>query len=152
MRTTICAVVQLAALLGLAAVAGADEDPTGVALKGVVEDNLRAYNAKDAAAAMRSVHTKSPQYESTNAALTQQFREMDIKARLIDFKYMGHDDEFAVARVKIKVEGAAGSPFVSNTTDNIFLFHQEGGIWKVWTDDVLGVDFVQQVGTMAPPS
>jgi hypothetical protein len=152
MKTTICAVVQLAALLGLAAVAGAEEDQTGVALKTVVEDNLRAYNAKDAAGSMRTVHTRSPQYDTTNAALPEQFKELDVKASLVDFKYMGHDDEFAVARVKIKIEGPAGSPFVSNTTDNIFLFHQEGGVWKVWTDDVLGVNFVQQVGTMTPAS
>jgi hypothetical protein len=53
--------------------------------------------------------------------------------------------------VKINVEGPPGSVFVNNTTDNIMLFHQEGGVWKLWSDEVLGVDFEQRIGVIAPP-
>lgn len=151
MTRTIWVAVQVAALLGLAVVAAADEDKLAATLRSVMEDNLRAYDAEDADAAMRSVHTGSPQYEATKAALAGQFRDLDAKAKVAAFKYIGHDDEFAVARVKIQVEGPSGSVFVNNTTDNIVLFHQEGGIWKLWTDDVLGVDFEQRIGVVTPP-
>jgi hypothetical protein len=134
--------VQLAALLGLAAVAaGAADDELAATLRGVVEENLRAYDAEDARGVQRTMHTRSPEYSPTVTAVTRQLDDDDLTVRLVDFKYMGHDDEFAVARVKIKVEGPPGSVYVNNTTDNIVLFHQEGGTWKLWTDEILGVEF-----------
>ena len=151
MTRTVWVAVQVAALLGRAAAAGATDDKLAATLRGVVQDNLRAYDAEDADGAMRSVHTRSPQYEPTRAALPEQFQDLDVTAKLTDFKYMGHDDEFAVARVKIQVEGPSGSMFVNNTTDDIVLFHQEGGIWKLWTSEVLGVDFEQRIGVAVPP-
>jgi hypothetical protein len=147
MTMMIRTIVALVALLGLTVGAGAADDKLEATLRGVVEDNLRAYDSKDAEAAVRSVHTRSPQYDPTKAALAEQFKDLAVSAKLDGFTYMGHDDEFAVARVKIKVEGPPGSVFVNNTTDNIILFHQEGGIWKLWTDEVLGVDFEQRIGT-----
>jgi len=151
MTRTVWVAVQVAALLGRAAAAGATDDKLAATLRGVVQDNLRAYDAEDADGAMRSVHTRSPQYEPTRAALPEQFQDLDVTAKLTDFRYMGHDDEFAVARVKIQVEGPSGSVFVNNTTDDIVLFHQEGGIWKLWTNEVLGVDFEQRIGVVVPP-
>ena len=143
-------VVTLAALLGLAATAGAADNPLAATLRGVMEENLRAYDAEDVAGVQRTMHTRSPEYDPTVAALTEQFRDEDLTVKLVDFKYMGHDDEFAVARVKINVEGPPGSVFVNNTTDNLILFHQEGGVWKLWSDEVLGVDFEKRIGVIAP--
>lgn len=129
------------ALLGLAVTAGAADDKLTAELKGVVESNLRAYDAKDVQGALRGVHTRSPEYDTTKAALAEQFRDVGVTATLVDFRYMGHDDEFAVARVKTKLVGPAGSGFSDNVTDSVVLFHQEGGTWKVWSDEVLGVQF-----------
>ena len=143
--------VQIAALLSLAVTAGAADDKIAATLKSVVEDSLRAYDAEDADGTMRSVHTRSPQYDTTKAALAGQFQDLDLTAKVTDFKYIGHDDEFAVARVKIQVEGPSGTMFANNTSDNLILFHQEGGIWKLWTDEILGVDFEQRIGTVVPP-
>jgi hypothetical protein len=134
--------VAVMALLGLAAVAGAADDQLTTTLRGVVDGNLRAYDAKDAEGVLRGVHTRSPEYDTTKAALTEQFGALAVTATLIDFKYVGHDDEFAVARVKTKLVGPAGSGFSDNVTDSIVLFHQEGGTWKVWSDKVLGVQFI----------
>ena len=53
---------------------------------------------------------------------------------------MGHDDEFAVARIKAKTTGKPGSGFADNTVDAIVLFHQENGQWKLWSEDILGID------------
>ena len=94
-------VAVLATLLTVAAGAGAaDKNPLPTTLRGVVEDHVRAYNAHDVQGAMRDVHTQSPEYDSTKAAMEQQFRDTPVTAQLVDFKYMGHDDEFAVARMK----------------------------------------------------
>lgn len=138
---TMLRTVLATALLGLAVTAGAADDKLATQLKGVVDANLRAYDAKDADGVLRGMHTRSPEYDTTKAALAEQFRDLGITATLVDFRYMGHDDEFAVARVKTKLVGPAGSGFSDNVTDTVVLFHQEGGVWKVWSDEVLGVQF-----------
>ena len=133
----------VAALLGLAVGAGAaDKDPLATTLKGVVEDHVRAYNARDVQGAMRDVHSRSPEYDSTKAAMEEQFRGDPVTAELVDFSYMGHDNEFAVARMKLKIAGPPTSQFQNNVVDEVMLFHQENGTWKLWSDDVLGVEFV----------
>jgi hypothetical protein len=137
-------IVVLAALLGLAVGAGAaDKNPLATTLQGVVEDHVRAYNARDVQGAMRDVHSQSPEYDSTKAAMEEQFRDLPVTAQLVDFKYMGHDDEFAVARMKLKIAGPPTSQFQNNVVDEVMLFHQQGGTWKLWSDDVLGVEFVE---------
>lgn len=142
MTGTLRTVVLLAAMAGMpggATAAGAELSRT---LQGAVEENLRGYNAEDVGAALGVVHKASPEYEPTRAAMEEQFRDFDVQATLVDFRTLGHDDEFVVARVKTRFEGAAGSGFQDNVVDSILLFHQEGGVWKLWSDDVLGVEFV----------
>jgi hypothetical protein len=136
--------VVLATLLGLAATAGAADDKLGTTLRGVVEENVRAYDARDTDAFVRTLHPQSPGYEATKAILSDQFREGDIKVTLVDYKYIGHDDEFAVARVKLKTMAPPGSTdFQSNVTDSVVLFHRDefARAWKLWSDDVIGVQF-----------
>ena len=133
-------VALLAATLGLPMAALAADATLDAKLKGVVEENIRGYNAEDAAAALAVVHKASPEYEPTKAALEEQFRDLDVKATLVDFRTMGHDDEFVVARVKTRFDGPDGSGFQDNVVDSIVLFHQEGGVWKLWSDEVLGVE------------
>ena len=144
--TPIRRVAVLATVLGFAASAGAaDEDPLGATLRKVVQDNVAAYNARDVEGVMRGVHTRSPEYDPTRAAIAAQFTDLPVTAELVDFRYMGHDDEFAVARMKLKVGGPPTSQFQDDVVDSILLFHQENGTWKLWADEVLGVEFVEFV-------
>ena len=143
MKKSILMAAGVAAGLGLAGAASAATDAElSAATKAVVESNLSGYNAENPDAAMSAVHKSSPEYASTKAALAEQFRDLDVKATLVDFDYMGHDDEFIVARVKTKLVGPPGSGFADNVVDSLVLFHQENGVWKLWSDEVLGVDFV----------
>jgi hypothetical protein len=142
MAKTVRAIALLTALLGVAAAAGAAEDELAASLRGVVEANLKGYDAEDVDGALKEMHSASPEYGPTRTAMTEQFRDLDVSAELVDFRYIGHDDEFAVARVKIKLTGPHGSGFQDNVTDNVILFHQEGGVWKLWSDEVLGVELV----------
>jgi hypothetical protein len=146
MTMTIRLVVMLVTLLGLAVTAGAADDKLATTLHGVVEENVRAYDARDTDAFLRTLHPQSPGFEATKAILSDQFREGDIKVTLVDYKYIGHDDEFAVARVKMKTVAPPGSTgFQSNVTDSVLLFHRDEAAraWKLWSDDVLGVEFVE---------
>src|SRR5262249_57665479 len=112
-------------VVGVGVRGGAADDKLGATLRGVVEENVRAYDARDTDAFLRTLHPKSPGYEATKAILSDQFREGDIKVTLVDYKYIGHDDEFAVARVKMKTVAPPGSTgFQSNVTDSVVLFHR----------------------------
>jgi hypothetical protein len=128
-------------LLGFSAThARAEDDPLTAALRPVVAGNLAAYSREDVDATMSFVDSKSPDYESTKAALPAQFEQLDVKSELVDFKLIGHDDEFAVARVRFKSVGKPDSGFTDNTVDAIIVFHQENGAWKLWDESILGVE------------
>ena len=136
------AVILLLALAGEAPVANGDEGLTAQ-LRQVVLANLAAYNREDLAEAMKSVHTKSPEYGVTRAILPDQFTAFDARTELVSFAYIGHDDEFAVARVKLKTVDESGEAFEVNVVDTITVFHQEDGVWKYWSDHILGVEMGQ---------
>jgi hypothetical protein len=145
MTTMYRVIVPLAvAVLGITGAAPAADDKLATSLRGVVEENVRAYDARDTDAFLRTLHPQSPGYEATRAILSDQFREGDIKVTLVDYKYIGHDDEFAVARVKMKTVAPPGSTgFQSNITDSVVLFHRDefARAWKLWSDDIIGVQF-----------
>jgi hypothetical protein len=110
------------------------------AIQYVLDNNLASFNKRDLTASMSTIDTRSPDYEATKAALEEQFKDLDVTASLVKFTYIGHDDEFAVARASIKTAGKPGNTdFVDNTVDAILLFHMEGGAWKLWDETVLGV-------------
>jgi ketosteroid isomerase-like protein len=134
----------LALVLGLTATAGAAEkDPLASTLRKVMEDNVAAYNARDVDAVMRGVHTRSPEYDTTKTAVAAQFREVQARARVLDFDLIGHDDEFAYARLQLAVGGPPTGNFQDDVVDSLLVFHQENGTWKLWMDEVLGVEFVK---------
>ncbi|MBX3026860.1 hypothetical protein KF840_18280 [bacterium] len=115
------------------------DGPLIQSLRQVMAGNFEAYNKKDINALMQGVDSRSPDYEPTKKAAEAQFKDLDVTTELVDFVPMGHDDEFAVARIKAKTTGKPGSGFTDNTVDAIVLFHQENGQWKLWSEDVLGV-------------
>jgi len=123
--------------------ARAAEDPLAGALREVVVGNLAAFNRKDVDATMSFVDTRSPDYSSTKDEIVDDFKGYDLTAELVGFTLIGHDDEFAVARVKTKTTGKPNSGFVNNTMDTIAIFHQENGAWKLWSQQVIDSRMLQ---------
>ena len=132
------------ALLGLPAfgpsAARADDDALTTALRQVVAGNIAAFNKEDVDATMSYVDTRSPDYEATKNELATVFKDYDLTSELVSLTLIGHDDEFAVARVKEKTTGKAQSHFADNTVDSIMVFHQQNGSWKLWSQQNLGVE------------
>lgn len=104
--------------------------------------NLDAFNKENVDGAMATVDSRSPAWKSTKLELEQLFKGYDLKAELVKFVLMGHDDEFAIARVKTKTTGQPDSGFTNNITDAIVMFHQEGGTWKIWSEEILAVEIL----------
>lgn len=145
-----------AGILGLAALAlvlagQSAQAQLAPALQYVIDNNLASFNRRDLAGAMATIHTKSPDYDPTKQAMEEQFKDLDVTASLVKFDLMGHDDEFAVARAKVKTTGKPGSGFVDNTVDAVLLFHQEDGAWKLWDETVLGVDIEAPTAAATTP-
>ena len=102
--------------------------------------NLGAFDRKDVAASMRTIDSRSPDYAPTKQAIEDQFKDLNVRSEIVSFDYMGHDDEFAVARAKVKTTGQPGSDFMNNTVDAVMLFHQGNGTWKLWSEDIVAID------------
>lgn len=133
-----------AALLGLAsAPAARAQDALISALEKVSTDQIAAFNREDVAATMAYAHTKSPTYDTAKETLTEYFKGQDLKAEQVSFQYIGHDDEFALARVKVKVTSPGTEGFQDTIADTVTLFHQEGGTWKIWDAYLVGGDLVK---------
>lgn len=140
MKTRIIAFTA-ALLVATAAAAEHDAELAG-ALEKVSKDQIAAFNKEDIAATMAFAYSKSPDYDSSKEELTTLFADTDARAEQTAFAFVGHDDEFAVARVKVKVT-AADPGFQNNVVDTLMVFHSEGGAWKVFDTYVLGSELVK---------
>jgi hypothetical protein len=112
------------------------------ALEKVSQEQIAAFNREDAAATMGYAYSKSPAYDPAKTALAELFSGGDARAEQVSFHYVGHDDEFAVARVKVKVTAPGAPDFQGNVVDALMIFHVEGGSWKVWDSYLLGSELV----------
>ncbi|HYR95176.1 MAG TPA: hypothetical protein VEM57_00515 [Candidatus Binatus sp.] len=141
MRITGCAAFLMTVILVGAGTTAADDKDTALAatLRKLIEESYAAHDRKDVDQAMGHIDSRSPAYEKTRKALPSQF-ELGTATKLVYFRYIGHDDEFAVARVKFKTTGKPGTSFVANTVDTMTVFHQENGQWKFWDQLILGVE------------
>ena len=140
-RATVIALSLLA--LTVRGVAGADANAAlAETLRQVTEKSLAAYDRENAEATLETIHSRSPDYEGTQRALAGQFEQLEVRPELVHFAFIGHDDEFAMARVKLKTVATDDAAFQNNIVDSIMLFHQEDGVWKVWSDHILGVELI----------
>ena len=118
------------------------ETELATTLERVLASHVKGYEDEDLARTLAAIHTKSPEYQRTKDELPAQFKAQNIRAELLTFRLFGHDDEFAVARSKMKFTSPAGSSFNDHVLDSITVFHQEAGVWKIWSDEALGVQFL----------
>ena len=140
MKTWMLALAAL--LLATAAAADSHDAALASALEKVSKDQIAAFNKEDAAGTLAFAYSKSPTYDTAKAELATLFAETNAKAEQVGFQYIGHDDEFALARVKVKVT-AADQGFQNNVVDALMIFHTEDGKWKVFDTHVLGGSLVQ---------
>ena len=133
----------LAMTLFVSAPATRADDGVANALEKVSKDQIAAFNRHDAEATMSYAHTKSPTYDAARETITAAFKDSKPHAEQVSFQYIGHDDEFALARVKVKVTSPGTEAFQPNIVDTVTLFHQENGSWKLWDIYVVGGDLVK---------
>jgi len=112
------------------------------ALKKAYEQHITAMDKEDNAAIMKSFHGQSPAIMQITQLMQQMFPVFDLKSELLNFKYIGLDGEYAIARVEQKSVKVSGPMFQDNITDTIFIFRQELGVWKLWQAAPLDIKFL----------
>jgi hypothetical protein len=119
------------------------DDALAGALEKVSQEQIAAFNREDATATMSYADTRSPSFAEAKETLAAYFKDQDLKAEQVSFHYIGHDDEFAIARVKVKVTSPGTEGFEPNVVDTFTIFHQENGAWKVWDGYLIGGTLVK---------
>jgi hypothetical protein len=117
------------------------DDPAAKAIRKVVDDNCLASRNEDLAAALRTIHPKSPGYAYTEKTSRALFDKYDLEYKVVRFTFIGRDDPYAVARVILRTANrGTTSKFSNNTTDSMMTFRLDGPTWKLWTQSTLEVD------------
>ena len=110
-------------------------------IKAVVIENIKATQAEDVTATLKTVHTMSPVYSGTKKMLDQIFPVYDLKYTLLEYKFVGEENGYAYIRIKQLTEKINGPEFRTNELEALQVFKQENGVWKIWTQATLGVKF-----------
>lgn len=109
-------------------------------LEKVVKANCAANQKEDVAAAVATIHPKSPSFAATEQVTKQLFEALDLDYTMTGFHFIGRDETYAVARVKIRTTKRDGkTAFQNNTADFMITFRQDGDEWKVWSQNILEI-------------
>jgi hypothetical protein len=111
-------------------------------LKSVLLKNFEGYQKEDIGEILTTVHTLSPGYAATKSVADQIFPVYDLKYELSSFRYLMIDGGYALARVSQITSKIKGPAFHNNQIDLIIVFKQEDGKWKLWSQVILGIEYL----------
>ena len=111
-------------------------------LRGVVTANFQAYEKEDIDKVMKTVHSASPGFQATKEFSSKIFPAFEIKYEMMSFKFIATEGDYALGRVKQKTSKVSGPEFSDNIIDAIVIFKQENGVWKLWSQATLTVEYI----------
>jgi len=75
--------------------------------------------------------------------MEQMFPVFDLNTTLEEFSLVGVDGDYAIVRVKQKIERVSGpASLKSHINEQVLVFKQEQGEWKIWQAAMLDMDFL----------
>lgn len=110
----------------------------------LLNENLRATEAEDMDAMLETMHTQSPAYEQTQMVASSLFPQYDLKFENKVYRYIGMDRDYAIARFEFCSKKVAGPDFKDNCLDTFHIFKKEDGNWKIWSQAILKIEFINQ--------
>lgn len=131
-------------VLGCASTAFAEAESAAGELRNLVIQNLNALQSEDLEAALSVIHTQGPAYLSAKVNTPHLFENIDLKYDLMDYKYIGQDEDYAVARTKVRDTKVAGPAFQNRELDLISVFRRENGQWKFWSQITLDTKYLNE--------
>ncbi len=133
----LCASVYSGALL-------ANNNNVSSQLESVINTHVTA-TSKDSESiedVMKTMHSESPASMHIKVGLEQMFPVFDLDMSLTEFGFVGVSGDYAMARVKQKMEKVSGpATFKNQVIEQVFVFKQEQNQWKIWQAMTLDVDY-----------
>ncbi len=132
-----CASIYSATLL-------ADSDVTSSQLRNIMEAHATA-SSKDTESLdnlLKTIHAGSPAYMQIKTRMEQMLPVFDMNVALEEFNFVGLDNGYAITRAKLKMEKISGPMFQDHVAEQLFIFKQDHGRWKIWQATILDVKFL----------
>ncbi len=115
---------------------------TSAELQRVLLENFDAYEKEEIFRVLSTIHTLSPTYLPTKDVANAIFPDYELKYEVVGFKLLAIDDEYAIARVLQKTFKVEGPKFKDNVIDAFIVYKQEKAQWKLWSQIILGVEYI----------
>jgi len=113
-------------------------------LKDTMLENIKSTEAEDVDGTMKTVHSKSPQYQQVKKQLSQMFsKHLGIKYELVSLKYLATDGDYAIARVLQRTTQTPPVNIKNNESDIMVAFRKEHGTWKLWSQALLEFKYLK---------
>jgi hypothetical protein len=113
-------------------------------LENVMKTNADGITHKDLEKAMSAIHSKSPGFVQTKEITERLLKDYNLKQRIVSFKFLGADKDYAVARVKTETVQDKGPAFKNNVVDSMQVFRKDSGKWKLWTSATLEIKYLDE--------
>jgi len=123
----------------------AGDDVMSSQLKNIVVSHIAATSKESESIddLMKTMHTDSPVSMQIKTQMEQVFPVFDLNMALDEFSLVGLDGDYAMARVKQKIEKVSGpASLKSHINEQVYVFKQEQGEWKIWQAAMLDMDFL----------
>ena len=130
------------AVLMMSQITYAEDQTTAKLIEDVLKANLNAGQQENLEAMLNTVHSQSPSYLMTKQEMIAIFDNFDISYELTYYKYIGQDNDYAVARARYTTKKISGYAFKDNEVDTIHIFKKENGEWKIWSAAILDVKYL----------
>ena len=134
----------IALTIACGATGNAETNVTADAIKKLVELNIRVFQAEDLDAVLGTMHSQSPDILGMKQNIPTIFDAYDINTQLTSFAFIGQNDDYAVARIKMKSIKISGPAFHNAETDSICIFRLENSEWKNWTQVILDIHYLNE--------
>jgi len=128
-----------------AEVSFANNDVVSSQLESVVKAHIAATSKESESIddLMATMHTGSPVSMHLKTQMEQAFPVFDLNVSLVEFSFVGMDGDYAIARFKQKLEKVSGpASLKSHVNEQLFVFKQELGQWKIWQAAMLDMDYL----------
>ena len=123
-------------------IAVAQESELIIQLKNLTQEHFEAFEVEDFERIEATFHPDSPTLEQTMQATRQIAARFDLEYSVgRHWIYIGEDSDFAYARVEQETRRLDGPAFSDNAVDQIWVFRQYEGDWRVWSTGLLSVDY-----------
>ncbi len=101
-------------------------------LKEVIVRNFMATEAMDVDGIGKTLHSRSPVREGSLQVMKGLLARHRLRAELLEFRIVGVDGDYAVARGKQKITSVGTTQSSGSVTDCVYVFRREAGDWKLW--------------------